>query len=303
MRRLRTLSIILFIAAAVVFGVYWYRERIVKDQTGPVFHVDSDTLVISVKDDESALLKGITATDAGDGDVSASIIVEAISPFTGTGSRIVNYAAFDSDNHVTHTKRELVYSDYTAPRFSLSKPLSFPMNSTNLLDGISADDCIDGDITRSLRILSEEEIDTAHVGEYNARLKVSNSAGGVSYLPVTIEIYDASSRYRMPQIQLSDYIVYVERGSDFDEEEYISMVKINGAEYEAVESGGTYGQRRLSSDNTDKTIDYSELEIESEVDTDVTGCYEVIYTFEDTVNGTGTAAERLYVVVTEGGTD
>ena len=44
-------------------------------------------------------------------------------------------------------------------------------------------------------------------------------------------------------------------------------------------------------------------EIESEVDTDVTGCYEVIYTFEDTVNGTGTAAERLYVVVTEGGTD
>ena len=70
-----------------------------------------------------------------------------------------------------------------------------------------------------------------------------------------------------------------------------------------MESGGTYGQRRLSSDNTDKTIDYSELEIESEVDTDVTGCYEVIYTFEDTVNGTGTASERLYVVVTEGGTD
>lgn len=303
MRRLRTLSLLLFLAAVVLFGVYWYREKMVRDQTGPVFHIDSDTLTISVKDDEKALLNGITASDAADGDVSDSIIVEAISPFTGTGRRIVDYAAFDSDNHVTHAKRELVYSDYTASRFSLSKPLTFPMNTTNLLDGIRVYDCIDGDITRSLRMLSEDEIDTAHVGEYSARLKVSNSAGGVSYLPVTIEIYDASSKYRMPQIELSDYIVYVPKGSEFDEQTYIKDIVISGTEYTPVETGGTYGQRWLASDNTDKTVDYSNIEIESDVDTDVTGCYEVVYTFEDTENGTGTGTSRLYVVVTEGGTD
>ena len=303
MRRLRTLSLLLFLAAVVLFGVYWYREKMVRDQTGPVFHIDSDTLTISVKDDEKALLNGITASDAADGDVSDSIIVEAISPFTGTGRRIVDYAAFDSDNHVTHAKRELVYSDYTASRFSLSKPLTFPMNTTNLLDGIRVYDCIDGDITRSLRMLSEDEIDTAHVGEYSARLKVSNSAGGVSYLPVTIVIYDASSKYRMPQIELSDYIVYVPKGSEFDEQTYIKDIVISGTEYTPVETGGTYGQRWLASDNTDKTVDYSNIEIESDVDTDVTGCYEVVYTFEDTENGTGTGTSRLYVVVTEGGTD
>ena len=41
--------------------------------------------------------------------------------------------------------------------------------------------------------------------------------------------------------------------------------------------------------------------IESEVDTDVTGYYEVIYSFEDTVSNTGIGKVRLYVVVTDGG--
>lgn len=302
MRRLRRISMLLFLASVVLFGYYWYRERIAKDQTGPVFSVDNNILTVSVKDNENVLLNGITATDTGDGDVSDSIIVESISPFTGTERRIVNYAAFDSDNHVTHTKRELAYYDYTTPRFRLSKPLSFAMNATNLLDGIKAEDCIDGDITRSIRMLSEDEIDTSHVGEYSARLKVTNSAGGVSYLPVTIEIYDASAKYRMPQIKLSDYLVYVNKGSTFDVERYIRSITISGTEYEPVESGGTYGVSWLAN-SPDKTVDYSRVEIESDVDTNVTGYYEVTYAFEDTENNTGTGQNRLYVVVTEGGTD
>ena len=303
MRRLRKLSTLLFLASVVLFGFYWYREKIVKDQTGPVFQIDDDILTVSVEDGEEALLNGITATDAADGDVTDSIIVETISPFTGTERRIVNYAAFDSDNHVTHVKREVAYSDYIPPRFKLSKPLAFAMNATNLLDGIKAEDCIDGDITRNIRMLTEDEIDTAHVGEYGARLKVSNSAGGTSYLPVTIEIYDASIRYRIPQIKLKDYLVYVGRGSDFDETEYLDTITVSGTEYDLVENGGTYGLRWLPADNTDKTIDYSRVEIESDVDTHVTGCYEVVYTFEDTENYSGTGTNRLYVVVTEGGTD
>ena len=300
MKRLRKLSIILFIISVVIFGIYWYREKILKDQTGPVFNYESYTFTVSVKDDDSALLQGITATDKKDGDVTDSIIVEEVSPFTGTGHRIVNYAAFDSDHHVTHTKRELIYSDYTAPRFTMSKPLSFPMNSTNLLEGIKAIDCIDGDITRSIRMMSEDDIDVAHVGNYSARLKVSNSAGGNSYLPVTIEIYDSTVKYRMPQIKLSENIVYVSSGDDFDEEEYLETIIIDNTEYEYVSENGTYGNPYLASD-ADKTIDSDHIEIDSSVETDVTGCYEVLYSVEDTVNGTGTGTARLYVVVTEEG--
>ena len=303
MRRLRTLSLTLFIASLILFGINFYRKSICEDKTGPVFQIEDNVIEVSVKDDEKALLKGLTATDAADGDVTDSVIVESISPFTGTGRRIVNYAAFDSDNHVTHAKRELAYTDYRASQFHLSKPLSFAMNATNLLDGITVDDCIDGDLTKSVKLMSDEEIDTSHVGEYSARLKVTNSAGGVSYLPVTIEIYDASVQYRRPQLKLTDNVVYIEKGEYFDEKEYLSSITINGTEYSMTEEAGTYGARYLSPDETENTIGYDRVEIESDVDTDVSGYYELIYSFEDTEENAGTGHARLYVVVLEGRSD
>ena len=303
MRRLRTLSITLFIASLILFGINFYRKSIYEDKTGPVFQIEDNVVQVSVKDDQKALLKGLTATDSADGDVTDSVIVESISPFTGTGRRIVNYAAFDSDNHVTHVRRELAYTDYRASQFHLRKPMSFAMNATNLLDGITVDDCIDGDLTKSVKLMSDEEIDTSHVGEYSARLKVTNSAGGVSYLPVTIEIYDASVQYRRPQLKLTDYVVYIEKGEYFDEEEYLSSITINGTEYSMTDEAGTYGAQYSPQDETEKTIGYDRVEIESEVDTDVSGYYEVEYSFEDTEENTGTGHARLYVVVLEGRTD
>ena len=300
MRRLRTLSITLFIASLILFGINYYRKNIYEDKTGPVFQMEENLVQVSVKDDEKALLNGLIAKDAADGDVTDSVIVESISPFTGTGRRIVNYAAFDSDNHVTHAKRELVYTDYQASQFRLSKPLSFAMNATNLLDGITVEDCIDGDLTKSVKLMSDEDIDTSHVGEYSARLKVTNSAGGVSYLPVTIEIYDASVQYRRPQLKLTDNVVYIGKGDYFDEEEYLSSITINGTEYSMTDEPGTYGARYSAQDETDNTIGFSHVDIESDVDTDVSGYYEVKYTFDDTEENTGTGHARLYVVILEG---
>lgn len=301
MRRLRTLSITLFIASLILFGINYYRKSIYEDKTGPVFQMEDNIVQVSVKNDEKALLKGLTATDAADGDVTDSVIVESISPFTGTGRRIVSYAAFDSDNHVTHAKRELIYTDYRASQFHLSKPLSFAMNATNLLDGITVDDCIDGDLTKSVKLMSDGDIDTSHVGEYSARLKVTNSAGGVSYLPVTIEIYDASVQYKRPQLKLTDNVVYIEKGDYFDEKEYLTSITINGTEYSMTDETGTYGARYLPQDETDKTIGYDRVDIESNADTDVSGYYEVTYSFEDTEEKTGTGHARLYVVVLERG--
>lgn len=303
MRRLKMISISLFVISLLLLGVHAIKVNVIDDKTGPVFHIDNKLIEVSVKDDEESLLKGMTATDAKDGDVTDSIIVESISPFTGTGRRIVNYAAFDSDYHVTHVKRELQYTDYEPTRFDLSKPLAFQLNATNLLDGITATDYIDGDITRRVKMMSDEEIDTSHVGEYSARLKVTNSAGGTSYLPVTVEIYDASVRYRVPQLRLTENLVYVGKEQDFDEKEYLQSMVISGTEYSLTDEAGTYGASYVAPDNTDKTVSYSRVDIESDVDTNAAGYYEVVYTFDDTVFSTGTGKARLYVVVTEGRND
>ena len=282
MRRLRTASIALFIIALLLLGANLLNKRVFSDQTGPVFKMESKTIEISVQDDTQELLRGMTAEDARDGDVTDSIIVEAISPFTGTGHRITE-----------------IYTDYRASHFNLSKPLSFAMNATNLLDGITVDDCIDGDITSSIRMMSDKDIDTAHVGNYDARLKVTNSAGDVAYLPVTIEIYDATVHYKRPQLQLTDYVVYVEKGEYFDEEEYLKSIVINGTEYSMTDGEGTYHPSYYETEEGD-TISYNDVDIDSDVETDVSGYYVVNYSFTDTEFGTGTGSARLYVVVEEG---
>ena len=248
MRRLRRMSVALFLFSLVLLGFHLFKVRIIDDRMGPVFHMENRKIEVSVKDGQEALLKGLTATDAKDGDVSGSIIVESIGPFTGTGSRIVNYAVFDSDNHVTHAKREMVYTDYEPSRFHLSRPLTFAMNTVNILNGISVEDSIDGDLTRNVRMMSDSEIDTAHVGEYSARLKVTNSAGGISYLPVTVEIYDASVFHGLPLIKLKEYVVYVEKGDEFDEREYLTSIVINGTSYSMTEEEGTYSAKHYEDD-------------------------------------------------------
>ena len=301
MRRLKRLSAALFIISLILLVFHVFKVRILDDRTGPVFHMDNRTVEVSVKDEQEALIKGLTATDAKDGDVSDSIIVESVGPFTGSGSRIVTYAAFDSDNHVTHTKREMIYTDYVPSRFHLSKPLSFAMNTVNILNGVSVEDSIDGDLTRNVRMVSDGEIDTAHVGEYSARLKVTNSAGAISYLPVTVEIYDASVFHRLPLLNLKEYAVYVEKGDEFDEREYLTSIVINGTSYSMTEEEGTYGSPAEAQEEAQRTISYDRVYIESEVNTDVIGSYEVLYSFEDTISKTGIGKVRLYVVVTDGG--
>ena len=301
MRRLKRLSTALFIISLILLVFHVLKVRILDDRTGPVFHMDNRTVEVSVKDEQEALIKGLTATDARDGDVSDSIIVESVGPFTGAGSRIVTYAAFDSDNHVTHTKREMIYTDYVPSRFHLSRPLSFAMNTVNILNGVSVEDSIDGDLTRNVRMVSDGEIDTAHVGEYSARLKVTNSAGAISYLPVTVEIYDASVFHRLPLLNLKEYVVYVEKGDEFDEREYLTSIVINGTSYSMTQEEGTYGSPVEALEEAQQTIGYDRVYIESEVDTDVIGSYEVLYSFEDTISKTGTGKVRLYVVVTDGG--
>ena len=96
-------------------------------------------------------------------------------------------------------------------------------------------------------------------------------------------------------------MVYVERGSDFDERDYLTSIVINGTNYSLTEEEGSYGNSVAAQEETRRTINYDMVDIESEVDTDVTGYYEVLYSFEDTVYKTGTGKVRAYVVVNDGG--
>lgn len=67
----------------------------------PEILFDSEVISVPTGADDAALLAGVTATDAEDGDVTASLVVEGVSGRNDDGTVRVTYAAFDSNHHVT----------------------------------------------------------------------------------------------------------------------------------------------------------------------------------------------------------
>ena len=55
--------------------------------------------------------------------MTGSILVEKLSDLYDGNRRLVTYAAFDSDDNVSKASREIVYTDYSSPRFSLTHAL------------------------------------------------------------------------------------------------------------------------------------------------------------------------------------
>ena len=301
MNKLRIVCAAFFVAALALLGVYMVRDKTGQDREEPVITIDGDLIEVSVEDGEEILMQGVTASDAEDGDLTDKVIVESIGRFGKDGRRTITYAVVDSDSLVGHATRKLAYTDYTPPRFSMDKPLSFGMGTTNLTSRIYAYDCLDGDVTSSIKLTSEEGIEVNQSGIYKAQLKASNSAGATTILPVNVEIYDPTVRSSVPLITLSDYVIYITKGEVFDPVVYLQSVMIKGTEYAFTSEAGTYSATDAPEGAQGNTINYGYAGIESNVNPEVAGNYEVQYTFSDGMGITGMTT--LYVVVTEGGAE
>ncbi|MBR3241556.1 MAG: hypothetical protein IKF90_02495 [Parasporobacterium sp.] len=297
MRKLRNFSIILFIISAALFAFFRFRELSLQDRSGPEIAVNDALVYVSIHDPESKLLEGITAVDRKDGDVTDTLVVENVSTFLRPGTRVVRYAAFDKDMHVSRTERELIYTDYSAPEYSITKPLVFAPGNSKLLDSVSVTDCLDGDLSDSIKILSDNELLVDVPGDYPARLQASNSAGDVAVLPVIISIKENLGS--IPQIRLDNYVKYLDPGEEFDPYSLITRVSIGNTFYEVVEGEGTYGD-----DERDRSVPAvvgtDQIDVRNPVDPSKPGNYTVTYSMTIPVGNYGdeaTGETNLYVVV------
>ena len=261
---MKTIRILLILALVAVTGLYAFSTVSMKLQgadIGPVLTCSSDTLDISVSDDKSILLQGVTAQDKQDGDLTGSILISGISKMVG-GSDKVTYLVFDSDHNVATLTRTIRYTDYTSPRFQIREPLVYGVNEpVALLDRLLVDDALDGDITGSVRVSYLQETDLANV--YMVDLQVTNSAGDTSR--ITLPILRQDSRIQ-GQIVLDSYLIYLQQGSSFNPRSHLSRVVVGS------------GASETRGDNQDVTVSGT-------VDTSTPGCYYVYYTYhqENTV--------------------
>ena len=295
MRRLRNFSILLFIVSVALFLAFQLRARSHKDSSGLDIFMGSGTIEASVTDSEDVLLADVTARDSRDGDVTDSLVVEKISTFLRPSTRIITYAAFDKENHVTRAERELVYTDYEAPKFTITEPLVFSAGTTEILAHVSVADCLDGDLTDSVKILSNERLMVDVPGNYEIKLQAANSAGDVETLPVTVKILEEGPGEL--QIFLSDYVVYVPAGGEFDPLSLVKEVKIGGTKYPVVPGAGSY--ENGVNNPAEVTVGTNYIHVDDTVDRSTPGDYRVTYSMTiEKGNGTEISGETtLYVVV------
>ena len=108
---MRTLKIILCIATALsvlAFALAIYYTQFYKDVVSPEIRMDAETVTVSVADGDEALLRGVTAVDNRDGDISGAVLVDGVSQLTGPNSARVRYIVFDSAENSATASRTVV---------------------------------------------------------------------------------------------------------------------------------------------------------------------------------------------------
>ena len=259
-----------------VGGVVFYsvHKSLSSGGASPEIHFAQDKIEVQTGTDDAALLEGVTATDPEDGDVTDSVMVEGISHFTDQNTVDVTYVAYDSQNHVARAARQVRYTDYISPRFSMSGPMLFLSKNVNdMMNYVGATDVIDGDISvKAHASFDDTTIALATVGTHDVEISVTNSLGDTSRLVVPVKVVEDVPHSE--SIPLKTYLVYVKKGASFDPAYYLSNP-------DQAQGSSTMGE--------------STVRINSNVNVVTAGVYSVDYSLVR--NDIITAMTRLIVVV------
>ncbi len=214
MRILRIVVTAIFIVVTIVFVGFYVNEKFNKDTTIPVITIEDELLVVNLNADKKEFLKGVTAEDGKDGDLTDKIIVESVSRFIDDGVCKVTYAVCDSNNNVATATRKIQYKDYTSPKFAMKESACYSIyESFNITKVFTASDCIDGDVSRSI-IVTSKDYASSVAGVFELEVSVTNSKGDTSIINVPLIVEDRS--VSAPEIQLKEYLVYAESGKNID---------------------------------------------------------------------------------------
>lgn len=300
LRKTRIFVILFFILSVAIYAGYHTIKVLSTDRTIPVIDMDSDSVNVSVEGGDMAILEGVTATDDKDGDITGNLFIESRSDFIEKGRFNVTIAVSDKDNHVTKAKREVVYTDYKSPQFSLSQPLKFQTirekrDDLNISSGLSATDVIDGNISNNIKISSEYSLYSYSTGDYPMEFIVTNSMGDTSKLPVTVTIYSSEEESGLPEIVLTDYLINTSVGTEVDLDTLIEQIYYHNSTYRRGEDGNYYNGE-IDYEGNPVILSSDSIQIEADIDWNTPGVYEVKVTVSDDNAGLSNFV-RCYIVV------
>lgn len=229
MRLLKLGLIALLVVVTLLFG-YTKIQNVIQgvDQGPQIRCADSEILEISVYDDQQVLLAGMTASDPQDGDLTDRILVGTVSHLVTEDTANVTYLVFDSHDNMASYQRTIRYTDYRSPRIGIKDPLIFTSDDTvGLIDCLTAEDVLDGDITQRIRLSNLWATEYSNV--YSVSAMVTNSMGDTVMLNLPVVVQE--ELVSRPKINLTSQILYLERGSGFDPMDHVKNVVIRNGVY------------------------------------------------------------------------
>lgn len=256
MKPLRIIVLISFVFISIASLTVYIGEMIGTDKTIPQIEVKGEMIEVSLKATDEELLKGVSASDEKDGDLTEKIIIESVSRFTEKGVSKVTYAVCDSDNNVAKATRKIKFKGYKSPEFKVKGNLCFSLyERIDIRKLIEARDSIDGNITSKVIITSEKYSNT-NAGAYVLDVTVTNSKGDTSTIQLPLIVEDRP--LSVPEIELKEYLVYTKKGKTVDFNTYI---------VDALDSNETSLKNQVT--------------VESNVDFNKPGTYHVHYYVTD----------------------
>jgi len=152
------------------------------DNTSPVITLTGDNPQVIAFGEAYAEL-GATANDNRDGDLTASIVIDASAVDSAVpGTYQVTYDITDAaGNAATTVTRTVIYEDQTPPVITLigDDPLVLTIGSAYTDPGANASDNVDGDISASITI-DTSGVDTSTPGDYLVTYNVTDATGNAA---------------------------------------------------------------------------------------------------------------------------
>lgn len=268
----KTIKFLFVIACLIIiYGAFlMFSERDLDTGAAPELQVPDNVLKISVEDKEDDLLKGVKASDAEDGDITSKVFIESISAFDENQQRTVTYAVFDEDDNITRATRQIAYTDYEAPEINIKKALFiYYLDSTEQLkDYVSASSVVDGDLSSQISVESSAYNQD---DEFYVTYSVMDSCGTTTTFKTKATWLNYEPNI---DIQLSDYLIRVEKGETIYPRSYIDEIEDLGVTNESLRS---------------------DVEITDNYDSSKEGTYEFIYRINRSNGDYGIT--RLVVIV------
>lgn len=153
-----------------------------------------DSPIITASDKEIVLgvtfnpLEGIIALDKEDGNITEKVkVIENTVDTTKLGEYKVVYQVEDSHNNISEKTIKVVVTTGGAPLINASDKTILLNSTFNPLEGVSAIDKEDGDLTSKITVMTNT-VDTSKLGIYDVIYKVEDSSGNVTTKTVKITV-------------------------------------------------------------------------------------------------------------------